>query len=131
MTQEGSDIDIIFSPVDTISDFIKTWIGSPDLISVQDKGDYIEKKYVYRVLKFMSNERIKTAIKYLEALEPPLRDPRRIKVESIKTLEEGKYTKDVLVTVLVPKYGIFSRRIKSIKDEIEKLKKEFEHEIRR
>ncbi len=114
------------SPIDALSDAIEDFILTPDLINVEDKGDYIIKTYVYRRARIKPEFIDKLALKLDEALSPPLRNPYNIKILEIKPLEKGALTEDVLVKVAVPKYGLLSRSRK----ELEKLKekiKEIEH----
>ncbi len=103
-------IRLALTPVDLISDVVAGTIGSPDMVKVEDKGDKIIKYYVYRRTKLKPIEVDKIALKLMEMLEPPLRDPRRIKVLEIKPLEEGALTEDVIVAVEVPKYGMFTKK---------------------
>jgi len=110
-------IRILGTPVDFIADIIESFLGTPDLIKIERKGDKIVKHYVIRRLKVKPEKIDELLFKIREAIEPPLRNPGDIKVE-IKPLEQGTLTEDVEVIVELPVKGAVARTAEKVKEKV-------------
>ena len=101
-------INLVFKTFDTL---ISSAAGI-DKVEVIDEGDKIKK--VYMIRRFKGPWCIEKFILYLrEAIIPPLRDPRRIKIDYYTKGEEGVFTEHDIIVVTVPKTTPLTKQILS------------------